>query len=331
MMTGRDRGCRGDRCAGYILHYLLRLEPFTKLALALQGGRFDKADRLFRDVRSSWESASRENLQDVRELTPEFFNLPEFLVNSNGFDFGFTQKGQGVHDVVLPPWAKGDPAEFIRLHRKALESPHVSKNLHSWIGLIFGCKQRGPEAVEAQNVFVHLTYEGEVDIDSIQIAGVGVGAIMLPKSPDKYLRFGGPSRGVSFFQTAGGGTASSSKATPDRLLSSHESLHLTAVTASACSVDGSLLLTGALDGTCRLWSVVTLHGRSSGLGQVSRMLDLAASLGRHAGPVTCATVGMGSGSAVTGGADGKVLVWDIRRKVGNIPNEPIVNACVKFI
>lgn len=38
-----------------------------------------------------------------------------------------------------------------------------------WVGLIFGCKQRGPEAVEAQNVFVHLTYEGEVDIDSIQV------------------------------------------------------------------------------------------------------------------------------------------------------------------
>lgn len=50
-------------CAGYILHYLLRLEPFTKLALALQGGRFDKADRLFRDIRSSWDSASSENLQ----------------------------------------------------------------------------------------------------------------------------------------------------------------------------------------------------------------------------------------------------------------------------
>lgn len=50
-------------CAGYILHYLLRLEPFTRLALGLQGGRFDKADRLFRDIRSSWESASSENLQ----------------------------------------------------------------------------------------------------------------------------------------------------------------------------------------------------------------------------------------------------------------------------
>lgn len=42
-----------------------------------------------------------------------------------------------------------------------------------WIGLIFGCKQRGPEAVEAQNVFVHLTYEGEVDIDSIQVHARG--------------------------------------------------------------------------------------------------------------------------------------------------------------
>ena len=55
-------------CAGYILHYLLRLEPFTRLALALQGGRFDKADRLFRDIRSSWESASSENLQVLTDL-----------------------------------------------------------------------------------------------------------------------------------------------------------------------------------------------------------------------------------------------------------------------
>lgn len=45
----------------------------------------------------------------------------------------------------------------------------------SWVGLIFGCKQRGPEAVAAQNVFVHLTYEGEVDIDSIQVKMPAIG------------------------------------------------------------------------------------------------------------------------------------------------------------
>ncbi len=154
-------------CAGYVLHYLLRLEPFSHLALALQGGTFDKADRLFRDVKSSWDSASKENLQDVRELIPEFFYLAEFLVNSNQFDYGVTQIGSPVDNVELPPWAKGDPREFVRINRKALESDYVSENLHHWIDLIFGYKQRGEEAVKAANVFVHLTYEGEVDVDSI--------------------------------------------------------------------------------------------------------------------------------------------------------------------
>jgi Beige/BEACH domain/PH domain associated with Beige/BEACH/WD domain, G-beta repeat len=154
-------------CAGYVLYYLLRLEPFTQMAVSLQGGRFDRADRLFRDVRSSWESASSENLQDVRELTPEFFYLPDFLVNANNFDFGVTQRGAVVHHVDLPPWARGDPREFVRVQRRALESVYVSTHLSSWVDLIFGCKQRGPEAVAAQNVFVHLTYEGEVDLDAI--------------------------------------------------------------------------------------------------------------------------------------------------------------------
>ncbi len=154
-------------CAGYVLHYLLRLEPFSHLALALQGGIFDKADRLFSDIKSSWDSASKKNLQDVRELIPEFYYLAEFLVNSNHFDYGVTQLGSTVDNVELPPWAKGDPREFVRVNRKALESDYVSENLHHWIDLIFGYKQRGEEAVKAANVFVHLTYEGEVDVDSI--------------------------------------------------------------------------------------------------------------------------------------------------------------------
>jgi hypothetical protein len=105
-------------CAAYVLYYLMRLEPFSRLALSLQGGKFDVADRLFHNIGASWNSASRENLQDVRELIPEFFYLPDFLVNSNMFDFGATQLGKTVHDATLPPWAKGDPKRFIRLHRQ---------------------------------------------------------------------------------------------------------------------------------------------------------------------------------------------------------------------
>ena len=51
---------------------------------------------------------------------------------------------------------------------QALESDYVSKNLHQWFDLIFGYKQRGQEAEAALNTFVHVTYEGQVDLDSIE-------------------------------------------------------------------------------------------------------------------------------------------------------------------
>lgn len=105
---------------------------------------------------------------------------------------GAKQNGTKLADVILPPWAKGDPREFIRVHREvrqthqrcvpvavsrhldcispwlqALECDYVSAHLHEWIDLIFGYKQQGPPAVEAVNVFHHLFYEGQVDIYNI--------------------------------------------------------------------------------------------------------------------------------------------------------------------
>jgi hypothetical protein len=68
--------------------------------------------------------------------------------------------------------------------REALESDLVSKNLHHWIDIIFGCKQTGEEAVKAHNskicsiqklqslkinkiaVFYPMCYEGNVDLSS---------------------------------------------------------------------------------------------------------------------------------------------------------------------
>ncbi|KAF9330941.1 hypothetical protein BGZ91_012307, partial [Linnemannia elongata] len=151
-----------------VCSYLIRLEPFTHEYLKLQGGQFDHADRLFHSIGKSWVSASQKTMSDVRELIPEFFYLPEFLMNANAFNFGTLQTtGEQIDHVALPPWAKDDPKVFIEKHREALECEYVSAHLHEWIDLIFGHKQQGPESVRAVNVFHHLSYEGAIDLDTI--------------------------------------------------------------------------------------------------------------------------------------------------------------------
>lgn len=160
--------------------YLIRLQPFVKSYLLMQGGTFDHADRMFYSIGKAWESASRSTMTDVRELTPEFFYLPEFLVNINDYDFGLRQNtAASIGDVELPPWAKGDPKIFIQKHREALESPYVSEHLHHWIDLVFGFKQKGEAAIEATNVFHHLSYQGAKDLDAIddpveRLATIGI-------------------------------------------------------------------------------------------------------------------------------------------------------------
>jgi hypothetical protein len=72
---------------------------------------------MFHSIKDSWLSASRNNMADVKELVPEFFYLPDFLLNTNKFDLGKKQNGLALNDVILPPWSKNDCREFIRIHR----------------------------------------------------------------------------------------------------------------------------------------------------------------------------------------------------------------------
>ena len=158
---------------GTVISYLMRMEPFMSYHVQLQDGRFDKPDRQILSIAKTFEGCTADNNDtDVKELIPEYFYNPDILVNSNHVDFGTTSKGIQLNDVVLPPWADGSPEQFIRIQRNALESEYVSANLHHWIDMIFGIKQRPPFlddgselAVEACNVFFHITYEGAVDMD----------------------------------------------------------------------------------------------------------------------------------------------------------------------
>ena len=94
--------------------------------------------------------------------------MPEIFRNGNGLPLGVRQDGTCLGDVVLPPWANGSAEEFVRLHRAALECEYVSQNLHNWIDLVFGHKQKGKEAKEANNLFYYLTYEGALDVSKIE-------------------------------------------------------------------------------------------------------------------------------------------------------------------
>ena len=69
-------------------HILSPSHSFTYTPQHTQGGHFDLPDRLFHSIPDAWTSASETNMADVKELIPEFFYLPEFLMNSNNFDFG---------------------------------------------------------------------------------------------------------------------------------------------------------------------------------------------------------------------------------------------------
>ena len=88
-------------------------------------------------------------------------------LSSGGGNFDTKQSRESLDDILLPPCAKNDPKEFIRVHREALESDYVSANLHRWIDLIFGFRQQGEAAIESANIYHHLFHEDNGDIFSI--------------------------------------------------------------------------------------------------------------------------------------------------------------------
>uniref|UniRef100_A0A8C2FWK1 Neurobeachin-like 2 n=1 Tax=Cyprinus carpio TaxID=7962 RepID=A0A8C2FWK1_CYPCA len=124
-------GTHYSNAAG-VMHYMIRTEPLTSLHIQLQSGK--RAAIMI----------------GIPALSLSCFHC----CHSCKADLG-----------------KGDVLRFrisnVFHYRCENESEHVSAHLHEWIDLIFGYKQRGPEAVEALNVFYYCTYEGAVDLDAI--------------------------------------------------------------------------------------------------------------------------------------------------------------------
>nr|CAD1829709.1 unnamed protein product [Ananas comosus var. bracteatus] len=77
------------------------------------------------------------------ECIPEFYSDPRIFISRHS----------EMINLAVPSWAS-NPEEFILLHREALESERVSRQLHHWIDITFGYKLSGLASVEAKNVML---------------------------------------------------------------------------------------------------------------------------------------------------------------------------------
>ena len=143
----------------YVCHYLSRMFPFSYLSIELQGAKFDNPNRLFISIANSFKLVSGQKC-DIRELIPEFFYLSEMYYNINNLDMELK-----TSDVELPKFAKGKGYNLTRKLRKSIE--YNEADIHKWIDLIFGFKQRGKKAEEIYNVFMSYSYDGNVILDNI--------------------------------------------------------------------------------------------------------------------------------------------------------------------
>lgn len=137
---------------GTSVHFFnLRTPPFTFYDWDLHTG-WDNMSRIFFDLNYSWQSSSQLNTNDVKELIPEMFSVPEIFMNTSNMN---------LKEVKLPPWAK-TTIHFILVNRDELNECNIGQ----WIDMIFGSSQTGQAAFSIKNIFLPESYHTYVEENS---------------------------------------------------------------------------------------------------------------------------------------------------------------------
>ena len=153
----------------YVSHFLTRIFPYSFISIEIQGEKFDDPNRIFHSMEKTFESCMTLK-DDVRELIPEFYFLPEMFKNNNNLNLTqdlLDSNGEKIiiNDVELPPWGNNSPYFFVSEMRNYLEKN--KGKINKWIDIIFGTYQRGEKAEEIHNIFQAQTYERMVKIEKI--------------------------------------------------------------------------------------------------------------------------------------------------------------------
>ena len=143
----------------FTFNYLLRVLPYSFLAVEFQGDDFDNSNRLFYSVEKSLKS-SLTLKSDLREMIPELYYMIEIFYNKNNILFDNLYDGSNINYVEIiskeedksqnEQEKKQNMAKFLTYMRKCLEEEN---NLNKWIDIIFGTKQNKSiiEKKEIQN------------------------------------------------------------------------------------------------------------------------------------------------------------------------------------
>ena len=127
----------------YVTGFLMRLFPYSFMSIELQGENFDQPDRLFFSVEETLIQIFSSNNNDIRELIPEFFYLPEMFMNINNIDFGKTSNEIHIDDCIMPYYGNSETIEkYCLFIYEMIKNLDEAKNRRLWIQNIFGINQR---------------------------------------------------------------------------------------------------------------------------------------------------------------------------------------------
>ena len=147
---------------GYILLYLMRISPFMNMHIKFQGNSFDNPNRMVYDMDELLETI--QNVDDNRELIPEFFTTSEYFYNLNYVYFGLRRVDKKLVNNMQVSSIFGSLEKYIYYNRLFLNNRNSRSDqsfpkckIYHWINLIFGTMQY-PTSEQGLNKFDRYTY-----------------------------------------------------------------------------------------------------------------------------------------------------------------------------